>query len=613
MNMKTTYSLLRSLVAPNSTSIADVLINFRGETDPQQTVRTPLNLSLVLDRSASMAGRPLKYAIAAAQKLVEYLTPEDILSVVIYDDRPSTIIPPQPVRDQKAIQAKIGKIRSAGVTNLSGGWLMGCDHVKSKQSLGKINRVLLLTDGQANRGITNRQVLTKTASKKAEEGIITTTLGFGTSFNEDLLIDMAEAGGGNYYFIQSPDEAQEVFQIELESLVALVAQNLTVNVSLPDKVSLSKILNNYPNQVVNNNLEIVLGDVYGTESKPLALELFLPAFKELGTHQIATISYQYQTIIAGEIKKKSNQIELEITVAPETEVNQDRANQQVQQETTKFRIASLKDEVIQLADRGNYQGGVEQLRQFIQDIKKKALDQFFELAEEIEQLEYYAEKLENQQFDSASRKEMRSQSYQAQKRTRSDLTLRGTSNGSTDSLELVNSTENGVLLQCVREKGKLKIKVISEGYNPDFNVQFPRKIRQENATYLVETVEIAGQGTFYRTSGQIYLYLPPGQKRQTSTTSRTNNSQKLQTAKANGSAADLETTDTVGSGVLVQCIQDGKKLRARVVSDGYNPDYNIRFPRNIREEGMLYVVDAVKETTQGGSYIAYGKIKRFVQ
>jgi Ca-activated chloride channel family protein len=50
-----------------------------------------------------------------------------------------------------------------------------------------------------------------------------------------------------------------------------------------------------------------------------------------------------------------------------------------------------------------------------------------------------------------------------------------------------------------------------------------------------------------------------------------------------------------------------------VVSDGYNPDYNIRFPRSIREEGILYVVDEVKENPQGGSYIAYGKIRRLVQ
>ena len=77
--------------------------------------------------------------------------------------------------------------------------------------------------------------------------------------------------------------------------------------------------------------------------------------------------------------------------------------------------------------------------------------------------------------------------------------------------------------------------------------------------------------------------------------------------------ADLETTTSVGEGVLLQCLKDGKKLRIRVVSDGYSPVFNIRFPRSIREEGALYVVEEVEEVASGGSYIAYGKIRRFVQ
>lgn len=54
-------------------------------------------------------------------------------------------------------------------------------------------------------------------------------------------------------------------------------------------------------------------------------------------------------------------------------------------------------------------------------------------------------------------------------------------------------------------------------------------------------------------------------------------------------------------------------MRARVVSDEYNPDYNIRFPRNIRAEGVLYVVDEVRESSDGKSYAAYGKIRRLLQ
>jgi Ca-activated chloride channel family protein len=83
--------------------------------------------------------------------------------------------------------------------------------------------------------------------------------------------------------------------------------------------------------------------------------------------------------------------------------------------------------------------------------------------------------------------------------------------------------------------------------------------------------------------------------------------------KAAKTAADLETTDSASGGILVQCVKDGAKLRARVVQDGYEPDWNMRFPRSIREEGLLYVVDEVNTAPDGKSYIAAGAVKRFVQ
>ncbi len=79
------------------------------------------------------------------------------------------------------------------------------------------------------------------------------------------------------------------------------------------------------------------------------------------------------------------------------------------------------------------------------------------------------------------------------------------------------------------------------------------------------------------------------------------------------SPVPIETVDNVGDAVIVQCVKEGSKLRARVVSDGYNPNWNIRFPRDIREESVLYVVDEVEEAKNGGSYVAYGKIRRLVQ
>ncbi|MDJ0568159.1 MAG: VWA domain-containing protein [Pleurocapsa sp. MO_192.B19] len=606
--MKVNYFLSKPQIAVDKATNVDIVINFQGEENADNSRRS-INLSLVLDRSGSMSGSPLRNAIKAAEQLVDFLQPEDYLSVVIYDDVAETVILPQLVTEKKTIKAAIKKIRARGLTNLSGGWLMGCDQVKSQQTSQQLNRVLLLTDGLANRGIVAPPVLVNTAKEKAEAGIMTTTLGFGNGFNEDLLIDMAEAGGGNFYFIQSGDDAANVFNIEMESLTSIVGQNLTVNLSTKNKIQVAEVLNKYPSQDKEQGVEVFLGDVYQVESKPLVLKFTIPAIATEGIVDLGTIEYSYERVIDGSIQKFTASLPLAITVVSDEIASKVEINGDVTQQASQLRIAKKKERAVAIADEGDYQQAAEILRQAVEELKSQALNEYFEIAEEIEQLKYYAKRLDERRFDLAIRKEMRDQSYQARKRDREDLKLRGTTAGASNSLEIVTEPGDGVILKCDRIKGKLRIRVISEGYNPDFNVQFPRSIREEGASYLVDKVELSANGTFYRTLGDIRRLLKPGEKLATISTRNTN----FAKAKVKGTAADLETTDTVGDGVLVQCLKEKSKLRARVVSDGYNPDWNMRFPRSIREEGVMYVVDEVKESSQGGFYLAYGEIKRFVQ
>ena len=604
--MQVNYVLSKSQVAVDRAINVDVIINFQGEAKSQ---RRPINLSLVLDRSGSMSGKPLRNAIKAAEQLVEFLTSEDYLSVVIYDDVAETIIPPQLVENKPAIKAKIKQIRARGITNLSAGWLMGCDKVKSQQTSQRLNRVLLLTDGLANMGIVEPAILVNTAKEKAAAGIVTTSLGFGNGFNEDLLIDLAEAGGGNFYFIQSGEDAANVFNIEMESLTSIVGQNLTVHLQAKNKIQVSEVLNKYPSTPVNDGVEVFLGDIYQVESKPLVLQFKIPAIATEGKVDLGTIEYSYEKVIDGSIQQVSDRLPLTLDVVSEAEANKIAVDPDVTQQASQLRIAKKKDEAVAIADAGNYQQAAEILRQAVAELKSQALNEYFEIAEEIEQLKYYAQRLDDRRFDLNIRKEMRDQSYQARKRDRDDLKLRGISAGAVNSLDVVTEAGKGVVLKCDRIKGKLRIRIVSEGYEPDFNVQFPRSIREEGASYLVDEVELSANGTFYRPVGDIRRLLKPGEKLTTASTRNTN----LQKAQVKGTAMDLETTDTVGGGVLVQCLKEKSKLRARVVSDGYDPEWNMRFPRSIREDGVMYVVDEVKESSQGGFYLAYGEIKRFIQ
>ena len=206
-----------------------LLACIKAHADPQAAERSPLNLSVVLDRSGSMEGSKLAYVKEAAQFLVCQLGVQDCFSLVTYDSTVAVPVAPTRVVHKDQINQTIQAIHAGGQTNLSGGWLQGCELVdegigyrpeprslkprtrwlpnRREQSLAQaqVNRVLLLTDGLANRGVTDPHRLALIARQKHEEGVHTTTIGVGTQFNEDLLVHMASEGGGNFYFIDNPD------------------------------------------------------------------------------------------------------------------------------------------------------------------------------------------------------------------------------------------------------------------------------------------------------------------------------------------------------------------------------------------------------------------------
>jgi Ca-activated chloride channel family protein len=560
-----------------------------------------------------MAGAALHHALKAAESVVDQLEPDDILSVVVYDDEVDSVVPPQAVTNKATLKDSIRKVRAGGITNLSGGWLKGCEHVKTRLDPQKINRVLLLTDGHANMGIQDPKVLTATSGQKAEEGITTTTLGFAQGFNEDLLIGMARAARGNFYFIQSIDEATEVFSIELDSLRAVVGQNLTVKlelaegVSLVDTLSLAKVSQNDAGQAV-----ISLGELYEGEDKLLGLSLVISS-AQVGELPVMKLHYSADVIQNDLIQNVSGTADI-IAKVGTVEEAAFASTSHITLELSRLTIAKAKETALDLAEHGRHQEAEETLRTLVKDLRDKGLNENFEIAEEIDQLEYFASRIAQKALGNAGRKELRDQSYQTMNRNRNDLVGRGVTAGDeVYAMPVVNEVGSGVELYCVREGGKLRVKVISEGYDSAKNVQFPRSIRAEGARYVVEGLELSSDRTFYRVRGNITRFAQPGEADIFVAPRQSNIAYTGKASKGPASAADLPTTDVVKDGILVQCVKDGSKLRARVVSDGYEADWNMRFPRSVREEGMLYVVDEVKTAPDGKSYIACGEIKRFVQ
>ena len=610
--MRATHALSQNIVPIREATQLSLVIRFGAPAKDKAdaTPRRPLNLSLVVDRSGSMGGTPLRQAISSAKALVDHLNDKDQLSVVVFDDHISTIVDPGFVVDKKAIKGSIDKVRAGGTTNLCGGWQQGGKHVQKSFSQQLVNRVLLLTDGHANVGTTDTATLVKYAQQKAAEGVATTTLGFGTNFNEDLLIGMARAGEGNYYYVESHNDLSQIFDIELEGLSSVCGQNLVVKIDPQPAAEHIAVLNQYRTEEKGRALTITVGDVYATEDKVLALDVAVKP-DAVGSFKVATIAYSYRVIVDGVAKEMHDEIVVSAEAVSKKDAAAVTADLKVVGEAVRLRAAKAKDEAVELADKGKLKDAAKKLQQIAETLRKSALANQFEFAEEIDLLEHFAQRLEKTSYDGTLRKELRDQSYQAGNRSRGDLAQRGTAGGSSSSLPTVTTADGGITLRCEKVSGKLRIRVTADGFDPSKNVQFPRAIREEGVTYLVDQVVPSSDGSFYRVQGNIRRLLMPGESVGKSSARKSSSAGKA--AKTPATAADLPTCTEIGTGVLVQCVPEGKKLRARVVSDGFNPDWNIRFPRSVRELGILYVCDEVVEASAGGSYIAQGEVKRLIQ
>lgn len=229
--------------------------------------RVPLNISIVIDRSGSMEGIKMGYAKKAAKGIIDQLKPEDFVSIVIYDHAVDTLQSPVNAIDKEKIKAKIDKITARGSTNLWGGTEQGYEYVKKNYNQGFINRVLLISDGLANVGLTDSTLIRIKVQKfKDDEGISLSTFGVGLDYNETLMTDMAETGAGNYYFIHAADKLADIFDKEMNGLMSVAAQNAELKINLPKGI---KIERGYPLKFQPNGDEITvkLRDLSSEETK----------------------------------------------------------------------------------------------------------------------------------------------------------------------------------------------------------------------------------------------------------------------------------------------------------------------------------------------------------
>jgi Ca-activated chloride channel homolog len=267
----------RHLIRANGRSERFLLVDVVAPTvapDPNRR-RPPVNLGFVLDRSGSMGGQnKLGLAKQAVVEAIHRLEAEDRFSVVTYDDEIDVAIGTVTASPGERARAadRLRRVEARNSTNLHGGWLTGCEQVAAGLQADGVNRVLLLTDGLANVGITDHAELQRLAGELRDRGIATSTFGVGTDFDESLLQGMADAGGGHFYFIGDVAQMRDHITSEVGETLEVVAREVVLELRVPESIRVEP-LTPFRVEQRGGSARIFLGDMVSGQAVSIVLRV----------------------------------------------------------------------------------------------------------------------------------------------------------------------------------------------------------------------------------------------------------------------------------------------------------------------------------------------------
>lgn len=262
--------------------------------DLDQGVSNHVDMVIVLDRSGSMGDRKISDARMAALNLLSNLTSADRFGLVTYSDtvqRRSNLMSVTPA-NSKRLESIIRSISASGATNLGAGLQEGIDLLLSASNMENVRRVILISDGLANRGITDPVSLGSMATISGEKGFAVSTVGVGSDFNEQLMSYIADRGAGNYYYLENPNLFAEVFLREFKMTRAAAATSVEVRIPLRDGLTVADA-SGYPIQVRDGQAIVQPGNLLSGQSKKLFLTLRVPTHREQ-TFDINGINASYR-------------------------------------------------------------------------------------------------------------------------------------------------------------------------------------------------------------------------------------------------------------------------------------------------------------------------------
>lgn len=306
----------RALAWEEGGSVRHLVADLRARGGSLPRRESPaLNLALAIDVSGSMGGDKIEAARRAALAVAGALGSRDRLSLVAFDSTAELLLEARPM-DQAGRTAAANAIRRLevrGGTNLFDGWLLAAEHVALAQAGDPqgSHRLVLLSDGQANEGVTDRAELARHAGELLARGIVTSTVGIGDGYDEELLGAMAEAGGGRLHDAAEAPEIGEVVLGELREGRAALLERTTLRVAIPANIR-AEVLGSWAHTVLPGAIEVLVGTLLPEKTKRVVLRLHCPSGAPGTTMLLGLSAGGTAPSAAGAIEARPVEVELSL-------------------------------------------------------------------------------------------------------------------------------------------------------------------------------------------------------------------------------------------------------------------------------------------------------------
>jgi Ca-activated chloride channel homolog len=277
-------------------------------------VRLPLNLGVVIDRSGSMYDeRRLEYVVEAVKFLADNVSADDRIAVIAFADKAQVMLQPDQIHDRAAVRRALDDIdllEIGGGTQMALGMRAAIDQVKRNLAANRLNRVLVLTDGQ-----TYEETACLDLASQNRDQMSFSAMGVGVEFNEKLLMRIAQDSHGKYHFIGNAEEIPGIFEDELAGLRAVAIRNGKIDVTLSQGVQVREAFRASPEiyglgtpLLEDRKVTYEIGDLEANVPGSVLLTLVLPP-RRPGPVRIAQSAFRYEVPVSGE-----HSINLDVTV-----------------------------------------------------------------------------------------------------------------------------------------------------------------------------------------------------------------------------------------------------------------------------------------------------------